>query len=180
MSMTLMEQCKHTKWEPLRRVYYHARMWPHLVARLNPIWERNLSFEVKIKHYKSLVVSIILYGWNSWAFMTERKRGYRQLNANVVSKFCGRDQKDTSSAPFPLLNVLIIWCSQLHVYWPIDTAWVMCQYQPSFSRGVFMVPSFRPGRTNRSGTIFSSVPDKWGIEFPFCPNHRHLHDSRTC
>jgi hypothetical protein len=41
------------------------------MTKLNQIWKSNISLPVKIKLYKSLVLSILLYGCESWTLTAE-------------------------------------------------------------------------------------------------------------
>ena len=52
----------------------HNQAWPAM-TRLNVIWKSNsMSFPVKVKLFKSLVVYIVLYGCKSWTITADLKR----------------------------------------------------------------------------------------------------------
>ena len=44
------------------------------MARLSRVWKSNISFHTRFKLYKSLVVSILLYGCETWTLMAETER----------------------------------------------------------------------------------------------------------
>ena len=53
------------------------------MARLTRVWKCNISFQTKFKLYKSLVISILLYGCETGHFLLRQKEGYRHLRINA-------------------------------------------------------------------------------------------------
>ena len=45
-----------------------------VMVRLTRVWKSNISFQTKFKLYKSLVISILLYGCETWTLLTETER----------------------------------------------------------------------------------------------------------
>ena len=54
------------------------------MVRLNRIWPCNtISFESKLKLYKSLVTSILLYSWETWTLLADYEKGSRLSKPSV-------------------------------------------------------------------------------------------------
>ena len=60
------------------------------MTRLNIIWRKqNISFPVKIKLYKSLVISVLLYGCESWTLNAETERRIQSFEFRCYRKLLG-------------------------------------------------------------------------------------------
>ena len=60
------------------------------MTRLNIIWRKqNISFPVKIKLYKSLVISVLLYGYESWTLNAETERRIQSFEFRCYRKLLG-------------------------------------------------------------------------------------------
>ena len=55
-------------------------------ARLTRVWKSNISFQTKFKLYKSLVISILLYGCETWKLLTETKRRIQAFENKCLRK----------------------------------------------------------------------------------------------
>ncbi|XP_078578087.1 uncharacterized protein LOC144863003 [Branchiostoma floridae x Branchiostoma japonicum] len=57
------------------------------MARLSRIWKsNNISFSVKFKLYKTLVVSILLYGCETWTLLAATERKIRAFEMRCLRK----------------------------------------------------------------------------------------------
>lgn len=60
------------------------------MARLNRIWRRkNISFATKFKLYRSLVVSIFLYGCETWTLLAESERKIQAFENKCLRRLLG-------------------------------------------------------------------------------------------
>ncbi|KAI8486085.1 hypothetical protein Bbelb_361850 [Branchiostoma belcheri] len=60
------------------------------MARLTRIWKsKNISFAVKYKLYKSLVVSILLYGCETWTLLTDTERRIQAFETKSLRRLLG-------------------------------------------------------------------------------------------
>ena len=90
------------------------------MARLDNIWKsRDISFQTKVKLYKSLVLSILLYGCESWTLAAETTRrlqafeskSYRRLlgipwHARKTNEFVFAQVKTLAGPQEPLLTIV--------------------------------------------------------------------------
>ena len=56
------------------------------MARLTRVWKSNISFWTKLKLYKSLVISILLYGCETWTLLTETERRIQVFENKCLRK----------------------------------------------------------------------------------------------
>ncbi|PIK48870.1 putative melanophilin [Apostichopus japonicus] len=56
------------------------------MTRLNVIWKSNLNLSTKFRLYKSLVVSILLYGCETWTLLAESERRIQTFETRCLSK----------------------------------------------------------------------------------------------
>ena len=56
------------------------------MARLDRLWKSNINFPVKIKLYKSLVVSILLYGCETWTLLAETEKKIQAFETKSLRK----------------------------------------------------------------------------------------------
>ena len=56
------------------------------MARLSRVWKSNISFHTRFKLYKSLVVSILLYGCETWTLMAETERRIQAFETKCLRK----------------------------------------------------------------------------------------------
>ena len=47
------------------------------MARLNRVWKSNISFQTKFQLFRSLLVSILLYGCETWTLLVDDERESR-------------------------------------------------------------------------------------------------------
>ena len=57
-----------------------------VMARLTRVWKSNISFQTKFKLYKSLVISILLYGCETWTLLTETERRVQAFQNKCLRK----------------------------------------------------------------------------------------------
>ena len=57
-----------------------------LMARLTRVWKSNISFQTKFKLYKSLVISILLYGCETWTLLAETERRIQAFENKCLRK----------------------------------------------------------------------------------------------
>ena len=57
------------------------------MARLTRVWKSNISFQTKFKLYKSLVISILLYGCETWTLLAETERRIQAFETKSLRKF---------------------------------------------------------------------------------------------
>jgi hypothetical protein len=57
------------------------------MTQLNAIWKPNISFPMKIKLYKLLILSIFLSGCESWTLAADISVGFKLLKINVIEGF---------------------------------------------------------------------------------------------
>lgn len=60
----------------IRTMFASATAW---MARLNRIWKINCGFPIKFRLFKYLVISILLYGCESWTLLTRTERWFSHL-----------------------------------------------------------------------------------------------------
>ena len=56
------------------------------MARLNRVWKSNISFRTKYKLFKSLVVSILLYGCETWTLLAESESRIQAFETKNLRK----------------------------------------------------------------------------------------------
>ncbi|XP_076456851.1 uncharacterized protein LOC143291108 [Babylonia areolata] len=56
------------------------------MARLNRVWKSNIRFHTKFLLYKSLVVSILLYGCETWTLMAETERRIQAFKTKCLRR----------------------------------------------------------------------------------------------
>ena len=56
------------------------------MARLTRVWKSNISFQTKFKLYKSLVISILLYGCETWTLLAETERRIQAFENKCLRK----------------------------------------------------------------------------------------------
>ena len=56
------------------------------MARLKRVWKSNISFQTKFKLYKSLVISILLYGCETWTLLTKTERSIQAFENKCLRK----------------------------------------------------------------------------------------------
>ncbi|PIK55282.1 endonuclease-reverse transcriptase [Apostichopus japonicus] len=56
------------------------------MTRLNVIWKSNLNFSTKFRLYNSLVVSILLYGCQTWTLLAESERRIQAFETKCLRK----------------------------------------------------------------------------------------------
>ena len=59
------------------------------MAKLTKIWKSQISFKTKFLLYKSLVVSILLYGCEAWTLSAETERKFRAFESKSFRKLLG-------------------------------------------------------------------------------------------
>ncbi|KAI8502174.1 hypothetical protein Bbelb_197620 [Branchiostoma belcheri] len=71
-------------------VYRRIALATAAMARLTRIWKsKNISFAVKYKLYKSLVVSILLYGCETWTLLTDTERRIQAFETKSLRRLLG-------------------------------------------------------------------------------------------
>ena len=56
------------------------------MARLNRVWKRNSSFQTKFQLFKSLVVSILLYGCETWTLLADDEKRIQAFETKCLRK----------------------------------------------------------------------------------------------
>lgn len=56
------------------------------MARLTRIWKSNISFNIKYQLFQSLVVSILLYGCETWTMLAETERRIQTFETKCLRK----------------------------------------------------------------------------------------------
>jgi hypothetical protein len=56
------------------------------MARLNRVWKSNISFQTKFKLFRSLVVSILLYGCETWTLLVDDERRIQAFETKCLRK----------------------------------------------------------------------------------------------
>lgn len=64
------------------------------MSKLHPIWRSKISSHIKLKLYKSLVVSILLYGCESWTLTAESENKIQAFETKSFRKILGISYKD--------------------------------------------------------------------------------------
>jgi hypothetical protein len=59
------------------------------MAILSKIWKSKISFPTKIKLFRSLVMSILLYGYESWAITPETTRRVQSFETKCFRRVLG-------------------------------------------------------------------------------------------
>ena len=59
------------------------------MARLNRIWKSSISFNTKYRLYRSLVVSILLYGCEAWTILAETEKKVQAFENKCLRKLLG-------------------------------------------------------------------------------------------
>jgi hypothetical protein len=62
-----------------RHLYFSNEFSFHCNDPLNTIWKSNISHDVKIELYKSLVFSILLHGYKSWTLTAESEHRIKEF-----------------------------------------------------------------------------------------------------
>ena len=57
-----------------------------VMARLTRVWKSNICFQTKFKLYKSLVISILLYGCETWTILAEAERRIQAFKNKCLRK----------------------------------------------------------------------------------------------
>ena len=57
-----------------------------VMVRLTRVWKSNISFWTKFKLYKSLVISILLYGCETWTLIAETERRIQAFENKCLRK----------------------------------------------------------------------------------------------
>ena len=71
------------------------------MAKLNKLWNsKSISFEIKIKLYKSLILSILLYGCESWTLTAETTRRVQAFEMKCYRRMLGITWKDRKTNEF--------------------------------------------------------------------------------
>jgi hypothetical protein len=58
----------------IKEIKIRLEMASAAMTQLNAIWKSNISFHVKFKLYKSLILSILVYGCESWTLTADMER----------------------------------------------------------------------------------------------------------
>ena len=56
------------------------------MARLTKIWKSNISFSTKYKLFKSLVLSILLYGCETWTLLADTEKRIKAFETKCLRK----------------------------------------------------------------------------------------------
>ena len=64
------------------------------MARLTRLWKSNISFLVKHKLYKTLVVSILLYGCEAWTLLADTERRIQAFESKCMRRLLGISYKE--------------------------------------------------------------------------------------
>ncbi len=59
------------------------------MARLNRIWKSSISFNIKYRLYKSLIISILLYGCEIWTMLAETEKKVQAFENKCLRKLLG-------------------------------------------------------------------------------------------
>ena len=70
------------------------------MARLNKIWKSSISFPIKLKLYKALVVSILTYGCEAWTLMAETERRIQAFEYKCWRKLLGVSYREHKTNAF--------------------------------------------------------------------------------
>ena len=76
-----------------------------IMAKLWKIWKSNISFPVKIKLYSSLVLSVFLYGCESWTLNAEAERRIQTFENKSYRKLLGISYLERKTNEYVLLQV---------------------------------------------------------------------------
>ena len=76
------------------------------MARLSKIWRSNISFAVKYKLYKSLVVSIFLYDCEAWALKADLERRIEAFQFKCFRRLLGISYREHKTNEFVWNTVL--------------------------------------------------------------------------
>ena len=71
------------------------------MAKLNKIWiSKDISFATKIKLYKTLVLSTLLYGCESWTLTTDSTKRIQAFENKYYRRMLGISWKDRKTNKF--------------------------------------------------------------------------------
>ena len=75
------------------------------MSRLNIIWKSNISFPTKYRLFKSLVVSILLYGCESWTLLAETEKKIGSFETKSMRRMLGISWREHKTNEFVLNRV---------------------------------------------------------------------------
>lgn len=70
------------------------------MARLSRVWRSNISFKSKFRLYKSLVVSVLLYGCETWTLLADMERRLQAFETKCLRRLLGISYLDRKTNDF--------------------------------------------------------------------------------
>jgi len=70
------------------------------MARLSRVWKSKICFQTKFKLFKSLVVSILLYGCESWTLLADTERRVQAFENKSLRRLLGISWRDHKTNEF--------------------------------------------------------------------------------
>ena len=75
------------------------------MSRLDKIWKSNISFPTKYRLFKSLVVSILLYGCESWTLLAEAEERIRSFETKSTRRMLGISWREHKTNEYVMKRV---------------------------------------------------------------------------
>ena len=70
------------------------------MARLSRVWKSNINFKTKFRLYKSLVVSILMYGCETWTLLADTERRLQAFETKCLRRLLGISYLDRKTNDF--------------------------------------------------------------------------------
>ena len=70
-----------------------------VMARLNSMWKSNISFQTKFQLFRLLVVSILLYRYETWTLLVDNKRRIQAFETKCLRKLLCISYKEHKTRP---------------------------------------------------------------------------------